>query len=167
MNIKFDPKNVVIKLCMGGMELEGSGNIEDATMMFQKAWHEAKDDYERFIAAYHLARLQKSITDKLKWMETSLQCAQNINDDNVKSAYRALYLNIAKCYEELCDSDNAKRNYESSNSYNGAPSDQGPFYHGTKADLQVGDLLTPGGNSNYEPELNTLLSLTKTFKNYW
>ncbi|WP_242966705.1 hypothetical protein [Desulfosporosinus sp. FKA] len=69
--------------------------------MFHKAWYEATDDYERFIAAYHLARQQKSITDKLKWMETSLQCALKINDDNVKSAYSTLYLNIAKCYEEL------------------------------------------------------------------
>ena len=150
MNIKFDPNNDVIKLCMSGMRLEDSGDIEDAITMFHKAWQEAKDDYERFIAAYHLARQQKSIIDKLKWMETSLQCALNINDDNVKSAYSTLYLNIAKCYEELCDSDNAKRNYELSNSYKGAPSDEGPFYHGTKADLQVGDLLTAGGNSNYK-----------------
>jgi rifampin ADP-ribosylating transferase len=153
MNIKFDPNNVVIKLCMSGMRLEDSGDIEDAITMFHKAWNEATDDYERFIAAYHLARQQKSITDKLKWMETSLQCALNINDDNVKSAYPTLYLNIAKCYEELCDSDNAKRNYELSNSHKGTPSDEGPFYHGTKADLQVGDLLTAGGSSNYKPEL--------------
>ena len=153
MNIKFDSNNVVIRLCMSGMRLEDSGDIEDAITMFCKAWHEATDDYERFIAAYYLARQQKSITDKLKWMETSLQCALNINDDNVKSAYSTLYLNIAKCYEELCDSDNAKRNYELSNLYKGAPSDEGPFYHGTKADLQVGDLLTAGGNSNYKPEL--------------
>ena len=153
MNIKFDPNNVVIKLCLSGMRLEASGDIEDAITMFHKAWREATDDYERFIAAYHLARQQKSITDKLKLMETSLQCALNINDDNVKSAYSTLYFNIAKCYEELCDSDNAKRNYELSNSYKGAPSDEGPFYHGTKADLQVGDLLTAGGNSNYKPGL--------------
>ena len=153
MNIKFDPNNVVIKLCMMGMGMEDGGNIEDATTMFNKAWQVATDDYERFIAAYHLARQQKSITDKLKWMETSLQCALNINDENVKSAYPTLYLNIAKCYEELCDFDNAKRNYELSNSYKVAPSDEGPFYHGTKADLQVGDLLTAGGNSNYKPEL--------------
>jgi tetratricopeptide (TPR) repeat protein len=153
MHIKFDPNNVVIKLCMSGMNLESSGNIEEATTMFSKAWHEATDDYERFIAAYHLVRRQKSITDKLKWMETSLQCALNINDENVKSAYPTLYLNIAKCYEELGDSDNAKRNYELSNSYKGAPSDEGPFYHGTKADLQVGDLLTAGGKSNYKPGL--------------
>jgi hypothetical protein len=31
--------------------------------------------------------------------------------------------------------------------------DNGPFYHGTKADLQVGDLLTAGFRSNYNPEV--------------
>jgi len=153
MNIKFDPNNAVIKLCMSGMSIEDSGNIEDAITMFCKAWHEATDDYERFIAAYHLARQQKSVTDKLKWIETSLQCALNINDDNVKSAYSTLYVNIAKCYDALGDSDNALRNYELADLYNGAPFDEGPFYHGTKADLQVGDLLTAGGISNYKPEL--------------
>ncbi|HOJ12189.1 MAG TPA: NAD(+)--rifampin ADP-ribosyltransferase, partial [Clostridiales bacterium] len=27
--------------------------------------------------------------------------------------------------------------------------DSGPFYHGTKADLNIGDLLVPGYSSNY------------------
>ncbi|MEG6612943.1 NAD(+)--rifampin ADP-ribosyltransferase [Pseudoclostridium thermosuccinogenes] len=40
-----------------------------------------------------------------------------------------------------------------SNSAKGAPSDIGPFYHGTKADLKVGDLLTAGGTSNYKSDL--------------
>ena len=31
--------------------------------------------------------------------------------------------------------------------------DDGPFFHGTKADLQVGDLLTAGFRSNYRPEV--------------
>ncbi|MGC4043174.1 MAG: NAD(+)--rifampin ADP-ribosyltransferase [Armatimonas sp.] len=31
--------------------------------------------------------------------------------------------------------------------------DSGPFYHGTKADLRVGDLLTAGFRSNYRPEV--------------
>lgn len=31
--------------------------------------------------------------------------------------------------------------------------DGGPFYHGTRADLQVGDLLTAGFKSNYRPEI--------------
>lgn len=31
--------------------------------------------------------------------------------------------------------------------------DVGPFYHGTRADLQPGDLLTAGFRSNYVPEI--------------
>jgi rifampin ADP-ribosylating transferase len=31
--------------------------------------------------------------------------------------------------------------------------DKGPFYHGTKADLKAGDLLTAGFRSNYRPEV--------------
>ena len=31
--------------------------------------------------------------------------------------------------------------------------DDGPFFHGTKADLKVGDLLTAGFRSNYRPEV--------------
>ena len=33
------------------------------------------------------------------------------------------------------------------------PLDQGPFYHGTRADLRVGDLLTAGFRSNYRPDV--------------
>ncbi|MCU7615324.1 NAD(+)--rifampin ADP-ribosyltransferase [Chryseobacterium sp. GMJ5] len=31
--------------------------------------------------------------------------------------------------------------------------DNGPFYHGTKADMQIGDFLTAGFESNYYPEI--------------
>ncbi len=31
--------------------------------------------------------------------------------------------------------------------------DAGPFFHGTKADLRVGDLLTAGFRSNYRPDV--------------
>ncbi|KAA0113074.1 NAD(+)--rifampin ADP-ribosyltransferase [Mycolicibacterium sp. P9-22] len=34
----------------------------------------------------------------------------------------------------------------------GAP-DEGPFFHGTKAELRVGDHLTAGYRSNYRPEI--------------
>ena len=33
------------------------------------------------------------------------------------------------------------------------PLDHGPFFHGTIADLGVGELLTPGRRSNYRPEI--------------
>jgi Rifampin ADP-ribosyl transferase len=31
--------------------------------------------------------------------------------------------------------------------------DEGPFFHGTRADLRVGDFLTAGFRSNYRPEI--------------
>jgi hypothetical protein len=33
------------------------------------------------------------------------------------------------------------------------PLDEGPFFHGTIADLGVGELLTAGNRSNYRPEI--------------
>jgi tetratricopeptide (TPR) repeat protein len=153
MRNPFDPNNNIIKLCMMGLGMKDSGNPEEAGRLFLKAWTDAGNDFERFIAAYFTAGNQVHIADKLKWLETSLQFALHLNDDSVKSAFTSLYSAIAKCYEELGDSDKAKANYELSNSYHASPSDQGPFYHGTKADLQIGDLLTAGGNSNYKPEL--------------
>jgi len=153
METKFSPANAVVKLCMKGMALEDSGNTTEAAETFQQAWHAATDDYERFIAAYHLGRVQKSPEEKLEWMERSVQCALEINDENVKSAYPNLYRNIADCHKELGDTENAKRNEKLAQSFDGPPTDTGPFYHGTKADLAVGDLLTAGGNSNYRDGL--------------
>jgi rifampin ADP-ribosylating transferase len=75
-----------------------------------------------------------------------LQLALKINDPSVNGALPGLYSNIAKCYEDLNDHDNAKKNYELATSFTGNPSDNGPFYHGTKADLQVGDLLDSGSH---------------------
>ncbi|MCW3108930.1 MAG: arr, rifampin ADP-ribosylating transferase, partial [Segetibacter sp.] len=75
------------------------------------------------------------------------------NDVTVKAAFPSLYTNIATCYEELGDLDNAKKNHALANSFTDNPSDTGPFYHGTKADLQIADLLTAGSTSNYKSEL--------------
>lgn len=137
---------------MLGMGMKEQGNSK-ASEVFLQAWNEAVNDFERFIAAYHVAKHKTDISERLKWMETSLQYAIKSNDDSVKSAFPTIYLSISKCYEELGDSNNAKINYELSNSYSNQFYDKGPFYHGTRADLQVGDLLVAGKNSNYNSEL--------------
>lgn len=135
------------------MELEEKGKQEEAGNLFLQAWNEATNDFEKYIAAYYVARHQNNVTDKLKWQQTTLQLALTINDDSVKAALPNLYASIAKCYEELNDPDNAKKNYDLANSFTENPSDTGPFYHGTRANLQVGDFLTAGYNSNYKSEL--------------
>ena len=151
--MEFNPNNNFIKLCIEGMGNEEKGKPEEASRLFLQAWNEATNDFEKFTAAYYVARHQKNASDKLKWLKTALESALRINDSSVAGAYPSLYSNIAKCYEELGDLDNAKKNHELAISSRDKPSDNGPFYHGTKADLQVGDLLTAGRGSNYKPEL--------------
>jgi tetratricopeptide (TPR) repeat protein len=151
--MEFNPNNNIVKLCLQGMGMEEKGKPEAASKLFLQAWSEATSDFEKFISAHYVARHQKNVSDKLKWLETALQFGLKINNDSVKSAFPALYSNIAKCYEDLRNPDKAKKNYELATSFNDKPSDKGPFYHGTKADLQVGDLLIAGGSSNYKPEL--------------
>jgi tetratricopeptide (TPR) repeat protein len=151
--MEFNPNNNVVKLCLQGMVMEEKDKPEEASKLFLQAWNEAANDFEKFTAAYYVARHQKNAPDKLKWIQTSLQLALKINNDTVKAAFPFLYSNLANCYEELGDLANAKKNYELENSFTDKPSDKGPFYHGTKADLQIGDLLTPGNISNYKSEL--------------
>src|SRR4051812_23476901 len=151
--MEFNPNNPIIKLCVQGMAMEEQNKPEEASRLFLQAWNEATNDFEKYIAAHYVARHQKNVSDKLKWLETTLQLALKINDDSVKGTFASLYVNIAKCYEDLNDPGNAKKNYELANSFTHKPSDNGPFYHGTKADLQVGDLLTAGYNSNYQSDL--------------
>jgi tetratricopeptide (TPR) repeat protein len=151
--MEFSPFNNVIKLCLRGMDMEEKAKHEEALQLFMQGWNEATNDFEKYLAAHYIARLQKSISDKLKWLETALQFALKTNDDGVKSAFPSLYRNIAVCYEESGEQDKAKAHYELSMHYKSSPADKGPFYHGTKADLQVNDLLIAGGNSNYKSEL--------------
>lgn len=151
--MEFNPNNNIIKLCVQGMDMEGKGKPEEASRLFLQAWNEATNDFEKFTAAHYVARHQKDVSDKLKWLETALQLALKINNDTVKGAFPALYSNIAKCYEDLSDLGNAKKNYELASSFTDKLSDNGPFYHGTKADLPVGDWLTAGRKSNYNPEV--------------
>jgi tetratricopeptide (TPR) repeat protein len=151
--MEFNPSNRVIKLCIQGMAMEENGKPDEASSLFVQAWNDATNDFEKFTAAYYVARHQQNVPDKLKWLETALKFALKINDEAVKGAFPSLYSNIAKCYEDLNDPDSAKKNYELAISFTGKPSDKGPFYHGTKADLQIGDLLTAGSSSNYKTDL--------------
>jgi rifampin ADP-ribosylating transferase len=151
--MEFNPNNHVVKLCLQGMDMEGKGKPGEAGRLFLQAWNEATNDFEKYTAAYYVARHQKNVADKLKWLETALQFALKINNDNVSGAFPSLYSGIAKCYEDLGDFDNAKKNSELSIAFTGKLSDKGPFYHGTKADLKVGDLLTAGNRSNYQHEI--------------
>ena len=107
----FDPENHVNILCAEGMLLEGEAKPEEAALKFQEAWSEAINDAEKFTAAHYVARHQNDVADKLKWDETALDLAMKIDGDDIKGAYPSLYLNIAKCHEDLKDFIKARENY--------------------------------------------------------
>ncbi len=149
----FDPNNKIIQRCMQGMVMEERGNREDAGNIFLQAWNEAANDFEKFTAAYYVARHQKNTGEKLKWLQTTLQLALSVNDLAAEGALPALYTNIAQCYDDLNEPDKAGKNRALAVSVGNQSSDKGPFYHGTRADLKAGDLLTAGYGSNYKTEL--------------
>ena len=149
----FNPQNPVVQLCLQGMAREDKAEPDEAKRLFLQAWSEAADDFERFIAAYFVARHQANAADQLQWLQKALQFALRVNDERVAAAFPPLYANIARCQEDLGDHANAKTNRDLAISADHAPSDRGPFFHGTKADLRVGDQLTPGFESNYTADL--------------
>ena len=149
----FDPRNKIVQLCVQGIAMEGQGRSEHAINIFLQAWNEATNDFEQFIAAHFVARQQKNVKDKLQWLETALQHALKVNNSSVMSAFAGLYENIAKCYEDMGEIGYARMNNELALSYKDKLWDNGPFYHGTRADLKIGDLLKAGGASNYDPKV--------------
>lgn len=123
--MQFDPDNNIVKLCAQGMGKEGEGKSEEAYQLFTQAWNEATSDFEKFTAAHYVARHQKTVADKLQWDEVALGIALKINDESIKSTYPSLYLNIAKCYEDLNDFDKAKKNYQMALSFTTLLQDDG------------------------------------------
>lgn len=151
--MEFNPNNPIVQRCIQAMALEEKGQPQAAGSLFLQSWNEATNDFEKFLAAYFVARHQQDVRDKLKWLQAALQHGLSANSDAVKSALPSLYAHIAQCYKDLGDRDNEKKYHELAISAGDQLPDKGPFYHGTRADLQVGDLLTAGSRSNYQSEV--------------
>ncbi len=122
--MQLDSNNPILRLCAEGINREGESK-EEAHSLYQQAWNEATDDYEKFIAAHYLARAQPSTADKLRWDETALVMALQTNNAEVKGAFPSLYLNIAKGYEDLNDLINARKNYQLAASFSSHLLDDG------------------------------------------
>ena len=119
----IDPANKIVQLCAMGIELEAT-KPEEAKALFMQAWNASSNDLEKCIAAHYVARHQSSTEEKLQWDKTALEFALKIDGSHIKSYYPSLYLNIAKCYEDMNDHDNASVNYQNALNYeNNLPED--------------------------------------------
>jgi len=70
-----------------------------------------------------------------------------------KGGFSFFIFEYCQCLRGVRRPRQRKKNNELSISFKDKLSDSGPFYHGTKANLQVGDLLTSGFGSNYKSEV--------------
>lgn len=113
----FDEHNAIVKLCALGMDYEGQGRPEDAAATFRKAWSEAGNDLEKCAAAHYVARHQPGVAEKLTWDEVALKHAMQVNDPRICGSFPSLYLNIAKCLEDLNRSAEANEHYRKALSY--------------------------------------------------
>lgn len=151
--MEFSPFNPVVKLCLQGMEMEQQNQQEKALHFFTQAWEEASNDFEKFLAAHYIARRQQLPVEQKAWLETALNHVLKVNDNAATSALPSLYQKLSDCCQALAETEKAREYENLAMAHQSKPSDHGPFYHGTRANLQTGDLLVAGGTSNYQQEL--------------
>lgn len=153
MNDEFSPSNKIVKMCMQAIYAYENNEFDKAIVLLEDAYKCSETEFEKFVSSYKKAEYENDLNNKLKWFEISIKHAINSDCISSKTAYSTLYLNIAKTYEKLNELENAKKNYDLSNKYKEMPQDNGPFYHGTNVNLNVGDLLSAGRKSNYKDGL--------------
>ncbi len=108
----MDPGNPIVRLCVAGMSAEQDGRPQDASLLFQRAWNESSDDWERCIAAHYLARHQPDPGQTLFWNQEALRLADSAGGDRVRDFYPSLYLNVGHSLEALGRATEACRYYE-------------------------------------------------------
>jgi len=109
--LPIDPQNAVVRYCAAGIQLEQSGQPDEALRLFTLAWDKSTDAFERTIAAHYMARHQKTPEDVLHWNREALSNADSVGDDRVQEFYPSLYLNLGKAHEDLGNTDDARRFY--------------------------------------------------------
>lgn len=151
--MEFSPNNPVIQRCLQAMAADTKGQPEEARKILLQAWQEATNDFEKFVVAHLAGRHEQDLHEQLKWLDKALEAGKKADSVSVQTALPSLYRDMARCYDTLGDKDKARVNEELADTLKSQLKDEGPFYHGTKADLQTGDLLVAGGRSNYQAEI--------------
>ncbi len=154
--IQFDPRNKIVQMCLKANKLFESENYKEteAIEILNQALNIAENDFEKYLATYFIARSIKSdMNEKLKWFEKALKLALASDDVAVKSAIPLIYNNISYCYFKMQDYETSEKYATLNNEEDIIKYETGPFYHGTRAELKIGDFLVPNNNSNYRENL--------------
>lgn len=107
-----DPENIVVQLCVQGMQAETEGRDDRARDLFLQAWEAAEDDYDACIAAHYLARHQPTPQETLRWNQECLTRAERVGDDRVRGFYASLHGNMARAHRDLGQIEQAREHFE-------------------------------------------------------
>ncbi|MFE9801035.1 hypothetical protein ACFYP6_19550 [Streptomyces goshikiensis] len=107
------PENIVVQLCVQGMQAETEGREARARDLFLQAWEAAEDDYDACIAAHYLARHQPTPEETLRWNQECLTRADRVGDDRVRGFYASLHANMARAHRDLGQIEQAREHFES------------------------------------------------------
>lgn len=151
--MEFHPNNPIVQICLEAQNLENSGDLTSALQLLNNHFDLIDNDFDAYLLAYFIARLETSVEVKLLWFERCLNFAQKVNSRVTRSAYSSIYKQMSVLYKSLKQMDDSFEMDLKSKEFKNVSDDDGPFYHGTKANLQVGDELTPGFRSNYHSEV--------------
>lgn len=151
--MKFSPFHPIVQYCLQGISFLEKGDRGAAVKIFTRAWQQSGDAFERFLSAWFLAGVQHDVVAKLNWYQEAYQQMNQSNDESLKSALGPVYKQLAQAYLDTGQGTEALHFRKLFEQFDETPNDEGPFYHGTRALLSEGDLLTPGFESNYQSAL--------------
>lgn len=148
----FSPSHPIIQQCMKAFALRAEGHPDQAQDVLRRAWLDAAEDHARLWVAYHLAH-EEDDEQALHWLDTALELALDLDHPAVHPAVPHLHARLAEVHARLGHASAAARSQAHATAAEGPPRDPGPFFHGTRAALGVGDVLTAGRGSNYQSGL--------------
>ena len=107
----MDITNPIIQLCIQGSQAEFEHRLDEACVLYNRAWELHVDDYEACIAAHYLARFQETPEEILYWNQVALEHAKKVDDERVAEFYPSLYLNLGHSHEILRNQNEARQFY--------------------------------------------------------
>ncbi|MYR07544.1 hypothetical protein GTV32_15085 [Gordonia sp. SID5947] len=105
---------LVAELCEQGLAAETADQLEEARVLYARAWDNAEHAFDRSVAAHYRARVVQSAEERLAWARTSVECAAQVaeeNDERIYPLLPTLHITSAAALYEVGDREGAREQY--------------------------------------------------------
>ncbi|MGV9712472.1 hypothetical protein ACWDTI_17620 [Gordonia sp. NPDC003424] len=104
----------VTELCEQGLSAETAGALEQARMLYVRAWENADEAFDRSVAAHYRTRIVENAEERLSWARVSVESAAQatvIDDERIYPLLPTLHVTAAAARYEMGDRDAARESY--------------------------------------------------------